>query len=167
MKMPGSFRSPSPQSTNSRRNKSAVQSKQWNTDNREPNGHQCSSEFVNISLQLDDIHKPLSDELSSDRSLQTRHPPYNNTDSQTAPVSSSSKSSPNHSPQRHRHPYDRVARYHPYHTNPRPEPLNGHALLSSVKLSDSLIADRPPPVVDEYPVAIVSLFQKNHFTFLH
>lgn len=165
--MPGSLRSLSPQSTYSRRSKSVAPSKQWNVDNREPNRHHCGSEFVKISLPLDDTHEPLSGRLSSERSPQTRHHPYNNTRSQTIPdKSSSSESSTNHSSQRHPHPYDRVARYYPYNTNPRPEVLSAHTLLCSVKLSDSLIADRPPPNVDEYPVAPVSPFQEGHFTIL-
>lgn len=158
-KMAGGHQSPSPKITYLRR-KSVARLKQQKRGDQEP--YQCGSECVNVPPLHDDIHQPSSGGPSTKRSPQTRHHPYNNSRSQT-PQSPSSKSSRNRSPPRHLHPYDRVARYYPYHASPRPESLNAHTLLCSVKLSENLMADRPPPTVDEYPVAPVSLFQKNFF----
>lgn len=151
-KLLGSHRAQSPSSYSLPR-KPRAQSKQRNSEYREPSS---GSEYIHIAHP----RNSRSDSFSSKRSTSRSPKAHRHLHDQHRPRSAHkppSDSSASQSPKPRPHPYDRVARHHPYNTHPRPNIFNAHTLLCDIKLSDTLLSDRPPPKVDEYPIAPVSL----------
>lgn len=146
-----SYRAESPSSYTLSR-KPRAQSKQQNLEDLEPSG---GSEYIHVARPHNNSPGSFSSGRSPSRSPKARRYVYDQHQPNNAhnPPSDSSAS---HSTKSRPHPYDRVARRHAYNTHPRPNIFNAHTLLCNVKLSDTLMSDRPPPKVDEYPIAPVS-----------
>lgn len=148
LKIPGSYRPHTPIFHFGSNHSSAPSKSQ-----RQSSYTTCGSEFIHVIALQGSADEPPSSGPSVNLSPKARHHPYPRPKTREH---SSNEPTTNHSLDTQRHPYDRVARQHPYDTAPRPEVFGAHTLLCGIKLSDTLIADRPPPKVDEYPTAPVS-----------